>query len=384
MEPPPPGIVAFYVHGFQAMPTWMFFAFLFLFAGMIGSFLNVCIWRIPRGQSIVLPRSRCPDCGHALGFADLVPVLSWLAAGGKCRYCQTPIALRYQWVELTNITLWMISWALLGRSLSMIGVGVAASVVLGFWGTRSMIRRLASEAGAEAGAGGETGAAAGDPEVGAGSGEAGPPEPVEAVAEAGGESPAPRTGDSPARAGFTFLEVVVSVGILAVMVAPFMAVYQNVYQGTGKTREYIQAFNLCREKLEELRAVPVGLLVSDWEVYVAGGENIFADEFFGPYARMKKDEKMFYREFSDVWAEGKTLPGSLEAKFHARFKEYYGFTYQNYPREYQRFRRTTRVEDLTDPEHPNNLLKKVTVTVVIDSRATRGRPVSMMAYMTNR
>jgi hypothetical protein len=175
-----------------------------------------------------------------------------------------------------------------------------------------------------------------------------------------------------------------SVGILAAVVAPFMAINQQVYQGSGKTREYIQAYNLCREKIEELRAVPVQSLASDWDVYVAGDVNIFQDEVFGPFARMKQNEEMFYKDFSDVWADGKTLPASLKAKFEKRFHEHYGFAYQVYPREYMRFRRTTQVEDLSDPQHPNNLLKKGIVTVVIDSRATHNRPVILMAYMTNR
>ena len=130
--------------------------------------------------------------------------------------------------------------------------------------------------------------------------------------------------------------------------------------------------------------MPVALLASDWDVYVNGPVNILSDEFFGPFARMKQSEELFYREFSDVWAEGNTLPGSLAARFEKRFKQYYGFDFEVYPRDYSRFRRTTKVQDLTDPKHPNNLLKKVTVTVVIDSRSTPGRPVTLMAYMTNR
>ncbi|MBO8128749.1 MAG: prepilin peptidase [Peptococcaceae bacterium] len=67
---------------------------------LIGSFLNVCIHRIPRGGSVVVPSSRCPRCGHRLGAADLVPVLSWLLLRGRCRYCGGAVSLRYPLVEL--------------------------------------------------------------------------------------------------------------------------------------------------------------------------------------------------------------------------------------------------------------------------------------------
>ncbi|MDD2459018.1 MAG: prepilin peptidase [Eubacteriales bacterium] len=66
---------------------------------LIGSFLNVCVYRIPRGESVVQGRSHCPDCGHILSPLDLVPVLSYLALGRRCRYCQAAISPRYATVE---------------------------------------------------------------------------------------------------------------------------------------------------------------------------------------------------------------------------------------------------------------------------------------------
>ncbi len=71
-----------------------------LFGLIIGSFLNVVIYRMPRGESVVAGRSRCPACGRALAWYDLVPVLSYLALRGRCRYCRTPISPRYLLVEL--------------------------------------------------------------------------------------------------------------------------------------------------------------------------------------------------------------------------------------------------------------------------------------------
>ena len=72
----------------------------FLFGLIIGSFLNVCILRIPGGKSIVLPSSACPKCGAPIRPYDNIPVLSWLMLRGKCRACKTPISPMYPVVEL--------------------------------------------------------------------------------------------------------------------------------------------------------------------------------------------------------------------------------------------------------------------------------------------
>jgi leader peptidase (prepilin peptidase)/N-methyltransferase len=66
---------------------------------VLGSFLNVCIARIPEGRSVVTPRSRCPRCQHAIAPYDNVPILSYLALGGACRHCRQPISVRYPLVE---------------------------------------------------------------------------------------------------------------------------------------------------------------------------------------------------------------------------------------------------------------------------------------------
>ena len=72
----------------------------FLFGLIIGSFLNVCILRIPAGKSIVLPSSACPKCGAPIRPYDNIPVVSWLLLRGKCRACKTPISPMYPVVEL--------------------------------------------------------------------------------------------------------------------------------------------------------------------------------------------------------------------------------------------------------------------------------------------
>ena len=72
----------------------------FIFGACIGSFLNVCIYRIPAGLSIIHPGSSCPRCQQMIPFYDNLPILSYLMLRGKCRRCKTPIALRYPMVEL--------------------------------------------------------------------------------------------------------------------------------------------------------------------------------------------------------------------------------------------------------------------------------------------
>ena len=79
----------------------------FLLGLAIGSFLNVCIWRLPREESIIRPGSHCPACSTVLGVRDLVPVLSWIFLRGKCRICGAKISWRYPAVELCTGALFL-------------------------------------------------------------------------------------------------------------------------------------------------------------------------------------------------------------------------------------------------------------------------------------
>lgn len=89
----------------------------FLFGLLIGSFLNVCITRIPEGISIVSPRSRCPGCGSAIRAYDNVPVLSWLVLGGRCRHCQARISFMYPAIELFTGLLFVACYLCFGLSV---------------------------------------------------------------------------------------------------------------------------------------------------------------------------------------------------------------------------------------------------------------------------
>jgi len=82
----------------------------FLFGLVFGSFLNVCIYRMPREISVVSPRSACPACEAPIAGYDNIPVLSWLILGGKCRKCKAPISARYAGVELLTGALFALSY----------------------------------------------------------------------------------------------------------------------------------------------------------------------------------------------------------------------------------------------------------------------------------
>src|SRR5579864_995221 len=80
----------------------LFIAAFFLFGLVLGSFLNVCIYRMPRQLSVVRPRSACPACGTPIAAYDNIPVLSWILLRGKCRHCKAAISPRYATVELVT------------------------------------------------------------------------------------------------------------------------------------------------------------------------------------------------------------------------------------------------------------------------------------------
>jgi len=84
---------------------YLLLAFVTVIGACVGSFLNVVIYRVPEGQSVVRPGSRCPRCGYALAWYDNVPVVSWLILRGRCRRCQTSISAQYPLVEAVTAVL---------------------------------------------------------------------------------------------------------------------------------------------------------------------------------------------------------------------------------------------------------------------------------------
>ncbi len=103
---------------------------IFLLGLIVGSFLNVCILRIPTGQSVVHPRSRCPQCGTPIAGYDNIPVLSWVLLGGKCRGCQTPISAQYPAVELLNGLLFLACYLAFGLRLEAAKWAVFCAVLV--------------------------------------------------------------------------------------------------------------------------------------------------------------------------------------------------------------------------------------------------------------
>lgn len=90
-------------------------AILFGIVGLVaGSFATAASHRLAIDQPLAMDRSRCPKCDHVLGPIDLVPVLSWLASGGRCRYCRAPISSRYPIIEIVTAALFLVSWWLGG------------------------------------------------------------------------------------------------------------------------------------------------------------------------------------------------------------------------------------------------------------------------------
>lgn len=81
----------------------------FIYGIVVGSFLNVCIYRIPRKENIVTTPSHCMSCGYELRWYDLIPVFSWLVLGGTCRKCKAPVSVQYPLIELANGLLWLVT-----------------------------------------------------------------------------------------------------------------------------------------------------------------------------------------------------------------------------------------------------------------------------------
>jgi len=323
------------------LPLWFTGTIVGVFAGLLGSFINVCIYRIPLGQSIVMPRSRCTSCGHALGVPDLIPILSWVVLRGRCRHCGAAVAARYTLVELAVVAVWLGAFVGLGPTAAFLGTAVGCSVLFTVVGVVLYGRSL-------------------------------------------------RSAD---KSGLTFLEILFTAIILAAVVGPFLNSNVSSRAAAVRNRERIIAYSLAREKLEELRCIPVRKLRDDWELYrgKASGtaENIFRDEFFGHWAKMDEDKEQFWSTMSDILtATGRcgredTMPEPVFEKFKRNFKEYYGYDYEPYPDGYRAYRRSTRVDDLTDPANPGNILKRVTVTVSITSQVHNNYRITLASYFSD-
>lgn len=104
----------------QVVPFHFWSLVLFTFGCVVGSFLNVCIHRMPRGMSIVSPPSHCPHCGNAIPWYLNIPLVTWLWLRGKCANCRAPISVRYFFVELLTGLLFLGAWLVAGRQSALL------------------------------------------------------------------------------------------------------------------------------------------------------------------------------------------------------------------------------------------------------------------------
>jgi leader peptidase (prepilin peptidase) / N-methyltransferase len=102
------------------MPLPLTTTYAVVLGAIVGSFLNVCIYRLPRGMSIVLPASACPNCRRTLAWFENVPVLGYLVLGGRCRSCRAPIGIRYPIVEIVTALMFGAAWWYYGPGVLLV------------------------------------------------------------------------------------------------------------------------------------------------------------------------------------------------------------------------------------------------------------------------
>ena len=135
--------------GHPGMPHFLYIPFLFAIGACVGSFLNVVVYRLPRGMSLIGPPSHCPQCQTRLAWYDNVPVFGWMLLRGKCRYCRKPISPRYPIVEAITGGLFVfyyvmffilhigpvgeMTWPIYGLYMMLISALLAASLIDAEW-----------------------------------------------------------------------------------------------------------------------------------------------------------------------------------------------------------------------------------------------------------
>jgi leader peptidase (prepilin peptidase)/N-methyltransferase len=99
------------------IPGWIAPSLALLFGACVGSFLNVCIYRLPRHESLAWPGSRCTSCGRALAWYENIPILSWVTLRGRCRTCRAPVSPMYPIVEAVTALTFLGGYLLYGVTL---------------------------------------------------------------------------------------------------------------------------------------------------------------------------------------------------------------------------------------------------------------------------
>jgi leader peptidase (prepilin peptidase)/N-methyltransferase len=119
------------VDGEWLVPPWAAVAAAAVVGSAVGSFLNVCIYRLPQGGSLVRPPSTCPSCGRRIAWYDNVPILGWLLLAGRCRQCKAPISAQYPLIEALVAALWGLSVWHFGATWQALSAAIFGTILLG-------------------------------------------------------------------------------------------------------------------------------------------------------------------------------------------------------------------------------------------------------------
>ena len=118
---------------------------MFVIGTLFGSFFSLATYRLPRHQDILVKRSYCPNCSHNLGFFDLIPILSYIFAQGKCRYCKDNISIRYFLLELSNGIIFLIFFLIFGYTINLLVISLAYAVCFVLVGSYIMKTKMTNE-----------------------------------------------------------------------------------------------------------------------------------------------------------------------------------------------------------------------------------------------
>ena len=358
-------------------PTWLKLSLIGLLAGMLGSFVNMAVWRVPRGESILLPRSHCPVCKHVLGPKDLFPILSYLMLKGRCRYCGTQFGVRYFLIEVFLVMTALLTYILFGFNPIFIGIMIGLALGIFCYGAvkhKIMDRKIIAK-------------------------ESDQIFNSNIYSRRGTAKFYELNSD---KKGFTYIEVIMTLVIVAAVIIPFGNIFLSSYGRVIKNKEYVMAFNLMEEKMEELRMVPFRKLKADWHLFAKPSEEndgIYSGNHTGHFFKMRTDRDYFENNFSDILISEKDLPRLAMSRFKKAYKQYYGFPYEFYPESYDVFRRVVRMEfidtkldekyerkqEIDESHEKGRLVRKgkglikITVQVFIDSK-TNSRKLEISRY----
>ena len=118
---------------------------MFVIGTLFGSFFSLATYRLPRHQDIVIKRSYCPTCNHNLGFFDLIPILSFLFCGGKCRYCKNKISIRYFLLELSNGMVFLLFFLIFRYTINLLVVSLVYAICFVLIGSYIMKTKMTED-----------------------------------------------------------------------------------------------------------------------------------------------------------------------------------------------------------------------------------------------